>query len=124
MTVHEHDEEDGNFWHNVNKLSKNPDRPKRNSKFIGFLFVAGCAGVVLFAVLAVMTMNSRTACPCANPYRILGNGEKLLDQEQCMKDQTYVACYDARTRKHHLYAGLAGGSGGVVLLSLLLFRYG
>lgn len=119
-----HDEEEGNFWSSVNKLSNNPDRPKRNSKFLIFLVLAGVVGVVVFAILAVFTLNSRTSCPCANPYKILGNGEKLLDPEQCMKDMTYVDCYTKRTKKHTLYAGLAGGSGGVLVLSLLLFRYG
>jgi hypothetical protein len=63
------DEEDGNFWHSVNKLSKNPDRPKRNSMFLGFLFVASVVGVVVFAVMAVITKDSRTSCPCAQPFR-------------------------------------------------------
>lgn len=124
MTVNQYDDEEAGFWSTVNKLSNNPDRPKRNSKFIVFLFVIAVAGIILFAVLAVMTLNSRTACPCANPYRILGSGERLLDQDQCMKDMSYVDCYNKRTNKHNLYAGLAGGSGGLLVLSLLLFRYG
>lgn len=124
MTVY--DEEEGNFWASVNKFSKNPDRPKRNSKFLVFLVLLGCVGVVVFAVLAVLTLNSRnpSGCPCANPYKQLGNGERLLDPEQCFKDMTYMACYDNKTRKHALFAGLAGASGGILVLSLLLFRYG
>jgi hypothetical protein len=63
------DEEDGNFWHSVNKLSKNKDRPKRNSMFLGFLFLAGMVGVVVFSIMAVITKDSRAQCPCAQPFR-------------------------------------------------------
>jgi hypothetical protein len=62
------DEEHG-FWNNVNKLSKNQDRPKRNSKFLAVMALAGVVGVVVFAVLAVTTKESRTSCPCAQPFR-------------------------------------------------------
>jgi hypothetical protein len=63
------DEEDGNFWDSVNKLSKNKDRPKRNSMFLGFLFLAGIVGVVVFSIMAVITKDSRAQCPCAQPFR-------------------------------------------------------
>lgn len=119
-----YDEEEGNFWGSVNKLSKNPDRPKRNSKFLVFLAIVGVVGVVVFAVLAVITKDTRTNCPCANPYKILGNGEKLLDPEQCLKDMSYVDCYNVRTKKYKMYAGLAGGAGGLLVIAMLLFRYG
>lgn len=86
--------------------------------------IVGVVGVVLFAVLAVMTKESRTSCPCAQPYKILGGGEKLPDPEQCFKDMTFVDCYNKKTRRHTMFAGLAGGSGGLLVLALLLFRYG
>jgi hypothetical protein len=65
----DYDEEEGGFWHSVNKLSKNQDRPKRNSKFLAVLFAIGIVGVVVFSVLAVITKDSRTSCPCAQPFR-------------------------------------------------------
>lgn len=123
--ANDYDEEEGNFWRSVNKLSRNPDRPKRNSTFLLFLVLVGVVGVVVFSILAVTTKDGRERnCPCANPYRILGNGERLLDQTQCEKDQTYMACYTAATKRFTLYAGLAGGSGGLLVLAALLFRYG
>lgn len=126
MTIHDEEEGEGNFWTSVNKLSRNPDRPKRNSKFLLFLFGIGCVGVVVFAILAVLTINSRntSGCLCANPYRIVGNGDKILDTDQCFKDMTYMACYDGKTKQYTMYAGLAGGSGGLLIIALLLFRYG
>lgn len=71
MSSHrQHDEEEGDgFWNNVNKLSKNPDRPKRNSKFLILLALAGIVGVIVFSILAVTTKDSRTSCPCAQPFR-------------------------------------------------------
>ena len=54
----------------------------------------------------------------------MGNGDKIPDQEQCLKDMTYMACYNKRTKQFTTYAGLAGGSGGLLVLCALLFRYG
>jgi hypothetical protein len=63
--------------------------------------------------------------PAAPPARsIIANGEKLPDQEQCLKDMTYMACYNAKTKMWATYAGLAGGSGGLLVLCALLFRWG
>jgi hypothetical protein len=66
---HEEDEESGGFWDNMSRFSKNPDRPKRNSKFLVVLALAGVVGVVVFSILAVTTRDSRTSCPCAQPFR-------------------------------------------------------
>jgi hypothetical protein len=59
-----------------------------------------------------------------NPRRIIAQGEKLPDPEQCFKEQTFNMCYNQRTRLYTTYAGLAGGSGGLLLLCAVLFRYG
>jgi hypothetical protein len=117
-------EDNESFWNNVNKLSKNPDRPKRNSTFLLFLVVVGIAGVVAFSVLATTTQSSKSSCPCANPYKQLGNGERIPDISQCEKDMTYMDCYNKKSKQYTMYAGLAGGSAGLLVLSLLLFRYG
>jgi hypothetical protein len=117
-------EEDQTFWDKFNTLSKNKERPKRNSFCIVVLAMAGIAGVVVFSILAVTTLNQRTACPCANPYKNLGNGERLYDIEQCQKDMTYMACYRKRTQQHTTFAGLAGGFGGLLLITLLMYLYG
>jgi hypothetical protein len=55
---------------------------------------------------------------------IVGNGDKIPDQEQCLKDMTYMACYKKRSNQYTTYAGLAGGSGGLLAVCALLFRYG
>jgi hypothetical protein len=65
--------------------------------------------------------NVRAALSCCS---IVGNGEKIPDQEQCLKDMTYMACYKKRSNQYTTYAGLAGGSGGLLAVCALLFRYG
>lgn len=54
----------------------------------------------------------------------MGNGDKIPDQDQCLKDMTYMACYNKKSKQYTTYAGLAGGSAGLLVLCLLLFRYG
>ncbi len=62
--------------------------------------------------------------PLFHHNSIIANGEKLPDQEQCLKDMTYMACFNAKTKQWTTYAGLAGGCGGLLLLCAVLFRYG
>lgn len=65
-----------------------------------------------------------TAPTARRARSIIANGEKLPDQEQCLKEQTYMNCFNARTKQWTTYAGLAAGSGGLLVLCGLLFRYG
>lgn len=48
------------------------------SNFLVFLFILGVAGVIAFSILAVTTQNSKSSCPCANPYKQIGY-ERILD---------------------------------------------
>eukprot|EP00877_Chromochloris_zofingiensis_P002274 jgi/Chrzof1/12047/Cz06g19120.t1 len=113
------------FWGSVNKLSKNPDRPKRNSKFIIVLSFLAVAGIVVFAILATTTASQRDSCPCTTISKTLMNGDKILDPlVLCQSDEQYKQCYRSRNDKYKLFAGLAGGSAGLLVLALVMFRYG
>lgn len=107
----------------VKSLIYKEGRPKRNSNFLVFLFMVGVAGVITFAILSVITQNSKMSCPCANPYKQIGT-ERILDMQECYKDNQFKTCTDAKTQKWIMYTGLAGGSGGLLILSLLGLRYG
>jgi hypothetical protein len=73
---------------------------------------------------AYHVQKSIGAAICVAVCRIVGNGDKIPDQDQCLKDMTYMNCYNKKSRQFTTYAGLAGGSGGLLVLCMLLFRYG
>lgn len=81
------------------------------------------AGVIAFAILAVLTQNSKINCPCSNPYKQIGY-ERILDMTECQKDNQFVTCTGQKQRQWTMYTGLAGGSGGLLVISALLMRYG
>ena len=119
-----HYEDEPSIWDKFSSLSKNQERPRRNTVCLVALLAGALAGVIVFAVLASITKESRVSCPCANPYKNLGNGERILDMTQCEKDMTYMACYNGKSKQYTTFAGLAGGSGGLFVVSLLMYRYG
>ncbi|GBF90018.1 hypothetical protein Rsub_02724 [Raphidocelis subcapitata] len=98
-------------------------RPKRNSHFLVFLFAVGVVGVITFAILAVTTQNSRASCPCQNPYKQIGY-ERILDLSECQKDNQWKTCSEKKIQQWTMFTGLAGGSGGLLMLTLLLLRCG
>ena len=107
----------------VKSLIYKEGRPKRNSNFLVFLFVAGVAGVIAFSILAVTTNASKASCPCANPYKQIGY-ERILDLNECQKDNSWRACTELKSRRWTMFTGLAGGSGGLLVVTMLLLRYG
>lgn len=100
-----------------------PPRACARSHFLVFLFIAGVAGVIAFAILAVTTQNSKMSCPCANPYKQIGY-ERILDMSECQKDNAFKMCTEKKQQLWIRYTGLAGGSGGLLCVALLLMRYG
>ena len=118
-------EEDGEeFWNTLNKFSKNPDRPRRNSYCIIAGFLAGLAGIIAFAVLASMAANNKSSCQCMSLVKALASGaETLPDPAICNADSQDMQCITLYGGQFKLYAGLAGGFAGVLVVALLLFRY-
>ena len=100
-----------------------PPPPPPRSHFLVFIFMLGVAGVIAFAILAVTTQNAKLSCPCSNPYKQIGY-ERILDMGECQKDNQFMTCTKQKTRQWTLYTGLAGGSGGLLVVALLLMRYG
>jgi len=86
-----------------------------------FLFVAGAVGVILFAILAVTTKNSKASCPCANPYKQIGY-ERILDLSECNKDNAFKMCSAKKMKQWSMFSGLAGGSGALLVVSAVLMR--
>jgi hypothetical protein len=114
---------DGEHGHPVKALIYKEGRPKRNSHFLVFLFILGVAGVIAFAILAVTTQNSKLSCPCQNPYKQIGY-DRIFDMSECQKDTSFRLCTDRKSRQWTMYTGLAGGSGGLLVVAMLLLRYG
>lgn len=118
-----YDYEQGKWIHKVHNLAKDPSRPKRNTMFSVALAVAGLAGVIAFAVLATQAENRKLACPCTQMIKYLGNGDRAIDKELCKNDIPYQECLKKETAEWKKWAGLAGGSAGLLILSGLLLRY-
>ena len=117
-------EEGEECWNTLNKFSKNPDRPRRNNYCIIAGFLAGLAGIIAFAVLASMAANNKGSCQCMSMVKALAAGaEKMPDPAICNADSQYMQCVTLYGNQFKLYAGLAGGFAGVLVVALLLFRY-
>jgi hypothetical protein len=85
------------------------------------MFLLGTVGIIAFTISAVTAKNTKNSCPCANPYKQIGY-ERILDMTECNKDTTFQLCALKKMQQWRLFSGLAGASGGLLVLATVLLR--